>query len=390
MKGKAIKNPIIGPTIIKPINATIIIMTADSQGDLCLRCSSSSIQSKIVKFVPACPQMGANMVKIGNIEIGEFPLLLAPMEDVSDPPFRAVCKDGGADLMYTEFISSEGLIRDAAKSRQKLDIFEYERPMGIQLFGGNVDSMREAAEITTLANPDLIDINYGCPVKAVACKGAGAALLQDIPKMVRMTEEVVKATHLPVTVKTRLGWDDNTKNILEVAERLQDIGIKALAVHGRTRVQMYKGAADWTLIGKIKENPRMRIPIFGNGDIDSPQKALEYKNRYGVDGLMIGRAAIGYPWIFNEIKQYLKHGEIPPPPDMAERVRATRKHFDFSIRWKGDKLGVFEMRRHYSNYFKGLPDFKPFRTRLVEAPNYAEVCAILDEIVEHYSMAIAG
>lgn len=330
--------------------------------------------------------MGANMVKIGNIEIGEFPLLLAPMEDVSDPPFRAVCKDGGADLMYTEFISSEGLIRDAAKSRQKLDIFEYERPMGIQLFGGNVDSMREAAEITTLANPDLIDINYGCPVKAVACKGAGAALLQDIPKMVRMTEEVVKATHLPVTVKTRLGWDESTKNILEVAERLQDIGIKALSVHGRTRVQMYKGSADWTLIGKIKENPRIHIPIFGNGDIDSPQKALEYKNRYGVDGLMIGRAAIGYPWIFNEIKQYLKHGEIPPPPDMAERVRAARKHFDFSIRWKGDKLGVFEMRRHYSNYFKGLPDFKPYRTRLVEAPTDKEVYAILDEIVEHYSM----
>ncbi|HEY5824370.1 MAG TPA: tRNA dihydrouridine synthase DusB [Cyclobacteriaceae bacterium] len=326
------------------------------------------------------------MVKIGNIEIGEFPLLLAPMEDVSDPPFRAVCKDGGADLMYTEFISSEGLIRDAAKSRQKLDIFEYERPMGIQLFGGNVDSMREAAEITTLANPDLIDINYGCPVKAVACKGAGAALLQDIPKMVRMTEEVVKATHLPVTVKTRLGWDESTKNILEVAERLQDIGIKALSVHGRTRVQMYKGSADWTLIGKIKENPRIHIPIFGNGDIDSPQKALEYKNRYGVDGLMIGRAAIGYPWIFNEIKQYLKHGEIPPPPDMAERVRAARKHFDFSIRWKGDKLGVFEMRRHYSNYFKGLPDFKPYRTRLVEAPTDKEVYAILDEIVEHYSM----
>jgi tRNA-dihydrouridine synthase B len=333
--------------------------------------------------------MGANMVKIGNIEIGEFPLLLAPMEDVSDPPFRAVCKEGGADLMYTEFISSEGLIRDAAKSRQKLDIFEYERPIGIQLFGGNVDSMREAAEITSQANPDLIDINYGCPVKAVACKGAGAALLQDIPKMVRMTEEVVKSTHLPVTVKTRLGWDDNTKNILEVAERLQDIGIKALAVHGRTRVQMYKGTADWTLIGKIKENPRIHIPIFGNGDIDSPQKALEYKNRYGVDGIMIGRAAIGYPWIFNEIKHYIKHGVLPPPPDISERVRATRKHFDFSIRWKGDKLGVFEMRRHYSNYFKGFADFKPFRTRLVEAPTAHEVHEILDEIAGNYSMAVA-
>ena len=324
------------------------------------------------------------MVKIGKIELGEFPLLLAPMEDVSDPPFRAVCKEGGADLMYTEFISSEGLIRDAAKSRQKLDIFEYERPIGIQLFGGNVDSMREAAEIASAANPDLIDINYGCPVKAVACKGAGAALLQDIPKMVRMTEEVVKATSLPVTVKTRLGWDDNTKNIVEVAERLQDIGIKALTVHGRTRVQMYKGSADWTLIGKIKENPRMHIPVFGNGDIDSPQKALEYRNRYGIDGIMIGRAAIGAPWVFNQIKHYFKTGEMLLPPDMTERVNITRKHLDFSIRWKGDKLGIFEMRRHYTNYFKGTPDFKPFRTRLVEAPTYEEVNQILDEVIETF------
>jgi tRNA-dihydrouridine synthase B len=248
-----------------------------------------------------------------------------------------------------------------------------------------VDSMREAAEIASAVNPDLIDINYGCPVKAVACRGAGAALLQDIPKMVRMTDEVVRATHLPVTVKTRLGWDDNTRNIVEVAERLQDIGIQALTVHGRTRVQMYKGSADWTLIGKIKENPRMHIPIFGNGDIDSPQKAYEYKNQYGVDGVMIGRAAIGYPWIFNEVKHYLKHGERPLPPDMAERVRATRKHFDFSIRWKGDKLGVFEMRRHYSNYFKSLPDFKFYRMRLVEAPTADDVYSILDEIVENYS-----
>ncbi len=329
------------------------------------------------------------MVRIGNIELGEFPLLLAPMEDVSDPPFRAVCKEGGADLMYTEFISSEGLIRDAAKSRQKLDIFEYERPIGIQLFGGNVDSMREAAEIASAANPDLIDINYGCPVKAVACKGAGAALLQDVPKMVRMTEEVVKATHLPVTVKTRLGWDEKTKNIVEVAERLQDIGIKALTVHGRTRVQMYKGEADWTLIGKIKENPRMHIPIFGNGDIDSPQKAVEYRQRFGVDGVMIGRAAIGYPWIFNEVKEFIRTGVRLAPPDMAERVRTTRAHFDFSIRWKGDKLGVFEMRRHYSNYFKGIPDFKPFRTRLVEAPTAAEVHAILDEVLACYELANA-
>jgi nifR3 family TIM-barrel protein len=311
------------------------------------------------------------------------------MEDVSDPPFRAVCKEGGADLMYTEFISSEGLIRDAAKSRQKLDIFEYERPIGIQLFGGDIGNMVGSAEIATQANPDLIDINYGCPVKAVACRGAGAALLQDIPKMVKMTSEIVKCTHLPVTVKTRLGWDDSTKNVVDVAERLQDIGIKALTIHGRTRVQMYKGSADWTLIAEIKNNPRMQIPVFGNGDVDTAQKALEYKNRYGVDGIMIGRAAIGYPWIFNEIKHYIKHGERPLPPDMAERVRATKKHLEFSIRWKGDKLGVFEMRRHYTNYFKGIPDFKPFRTRLVEAPTESEVMNILNEVVETYSTAFA-
>ncbi len=324
------------------------------------------------------------MVKIGSISLGDFPLLLAPMEDVSDPPFRAVCKDGGADLMYTEFISSEGLIRDAAKSLQKLDIFEYERPIGIQLFGGHIDSMVESARIAARVNPDLIDINYGCPVKAVACKGAGAALLQDIPKMVRMTEEIVKCTNLPVTVKTRLGWDESTKNIVEVAERLQDIGIKALTVHGRTRVQMYKGSADWTLIAKIKENPRMHIPVFGNGDIDSPAKALEYKNRYGVDGIMIGRASIGYPWIFSEIKQFIKDRTIAPPPGIAERVRVARKHLDFSVKWKGDKVGIFEMRRHYANYFKGLPDFKPYRTRLVEAPDYQEVTSILDEIATSY------
>lgn len=328
------------------------------------------------------------MVKIGNIELGDFPLLLAPMEDVSDPPFRAVCKEGGADLMYTEFISSEGLIRDAAKSRQKLDIFEYERPIGIQLFGGDIGNMVESARIATEVNPDLIDINYGCPVKAVACRGAGAALLQDIPKMVQMTADIVKATHLPVTVKTRLGWDDNTKNVVEVAERLQDIGIKALTIHGRTRVQMYKGSADWTLIGKIKENPRMNIPVFGNGDIDSPEKALEYKNRYGIDGIMIGRAAIGSPWVFNEIKHYFKTGEHLPPPDMAKRVDTTRKHLEFSIRWKGDKLGIFEMRRHYTNYFKGLPDFKPYRMRMVEAPTADEVNQILDEVVEVYSQLV--
>lgn len=325
------------------------------------------------------------MVKIGNLEIADFPLLLAPMEDVSDPPFRVVCKEGGADLMYTEFISSEGLIRDAAKSRQKLDIFEYERPIGIQLFGGNVDSMREAAEIATQAQPDIIDINYGCPVKAVACKGAGAALLQDIPKMVRMTEEVVKCTRLPVTVKTRLGWDDRTKNILDVAERLQDVGIQALAVHGRTRAQLYKGPADWTLIGEIKNNPRIKIPIFGNGDIDSPQKALEYKNRYGVDGLMVGRAAIGYPWIFQEINHFLATGEFLAPPDLTERIRVTRKHLDFSIRWKGDKLGIFEMRRHYASYFRGLPDFRAYRALLVEALTVEDVHRILSDVEEQFS-----
>ncbi len=324
------------------------------------------------------------MAKIGNIDLGEFPLLLAPMEDVSDPPFRAVCKEGGADLMYTEFISSEGLIRHAAKSKQKLDIFEYERPIGIQLFGGDIGNMAESARIATEVNPDLIDINYGCPVKAVACRGAGAALLQDIPKMVKMTDEVVKETHLPVTVKTRLGWDEKTKNIVEVAERLQDIGIQALTVHGRTRVQMYKGESNWELIGKIKENPRIHIPIFGNGDIDSPEKAVDFKNQYGVDGVMIGRAAIGYPWIFREIKHFLSTGEKLPPPDLNERVSAVRKHLDFSIRWKGPKLGVFEMRRHYASYFKSLPNFKPFRTQLVEAPTAEGVHLILDEVERTY------
>jgi tRNA-dihydrouridine synthase B len=328
------------------------------------------------------------MVKIGNIELGDFPLLLAPMEDVSDPPFRAVCKANGADLMYTEFISSEGLIRDAAKSKQKLDIFEYERPIGIQLFGSDIQTMASCTEIATQVNPDLIDINYGCPVKQVACKGAGAALLQDIPKMVKMTEAVVKATHLPVTVKTRLGWDDSTKNILEVAERLQDIGIKALTVHGRTRVQMYKGSADWTLIAKIKENSRIQIPIFGNGDIDSPEKAYEYKNKYGVDGIMIGRASIGYPWIFREIKHYLQIQTLLAPPTLEERMEACKQHLDFSVRWKNEKLGILEMRRHYTNYFKGFENFKSFRLRLVEAPTQTDVHAILDEMLEYYSALV--
>jgi nifR3 family TIM-barrel protein len=328
------------------------------------------------------------MVKIKNIELGEFPLLLAPMEDVSDPPFRYVCKQNGADLMYTEFISSEGLIRDAAKSMMKLDIFEYERPIGIQLFGGDINSMREAALIAEQAKPDLIDINYGCPVKAVACKGAGAALLQDIPKMVKMTEEIVKAVKLPVTVKTRLGWDESTLNVTEVAERLQDIGIQALSVHGRTRKQMYKGPADWTLIGEIKNNSRIKIPIFGNGDVDSPAKAVEMKNRYGVDGVMIGRASIGYPWIFSEIKHFLQTGLIASQPSIEDRVSVCRMHLTKSIEWKGDRIGIFEMRRHYTNYFKGLDHFKDFRMRLVTADTVGEIEGILEEVGERYSIFV--
>jgi len=322
------------------------------------------------------------VAKIGTISLPDFPLLLAPMEDVSDPPFRAVCKANGADLMYTEFISSEGLIRAAAKSRQKLDVFDYERPIGIQIFGSDIESMRESAEISTVAGPDLIDINYGCPVKNVACKGAGAALLRDIPKMVAMTQAVVKATHLPVTVKTRLGWDDSTKNVMEVAERLQDIGCQALTIHGRTRVQMYKGEADWTLIQAVKNNPRIQIPIFGNGDIDSPEKALAYKNQYGVDGIMIGRAAIGYPWIFREVKHFMETGLLLPPPTLQERMEVCKMHFTKSLEWKGERLGIFEMRRHYTNYFRGLPHFKPYRMRLVQTENPQEVYDILDEIVE--------
>jgi tRNA-dihydrouridine synthase B len=320
------------------------------------------------------------MVKIGNIELGEFPLLLAPMEDVSDPPFRFVCKQNGVDMMYTEFISSEGLIRDAAKSRAKLDIFEYERPIGIQIFGSNIESMKEATEIATLANPDLIDINYGCPVKNVACRGAGASLLQDIDKMVKMTDAVVKATHLPVTVKTRLGWDDNTKNVVEVAERLQDVGIKALTIHGRTRAQMYKGHADWTLIREIKKNPRMSIPIFGNGDVDSPEKAMLWMKEYEVDGIMVGRAAIGYPWIFRELKHFYKTGEKLAPPTLQERVESCKTHFEKSIEWKGTKTGIFEMRRHYANYFKGLDNSKEYRMRLVSAGTVEEINSIFEEI----------
>ncbi|MCO6500548.1 MAG: tRNA dihydrouridine synthase DusB [Vicingus serpentipes] len=320
------------------------------------------------------------MVKIGNIELGEFPLLLAPMEDVSDPPFRALCKENGADLMYTEFISSEGLIRDAAKSVQKLDIFEYERPIGIQIFGSDIESMKKATEVTAQANPDIIDINYGCPVKKVACKGAGAGILQDIPKMVEMTEAIVKSTNLPVTVKTRLGWNDDTKYIVEVAERLQDVGIKAISIHGRTRKQMYKGAADWTLIGEVKNNPRMHIPVFGNGDIDTPEKALAMKNTYGVDGVMIGRASIGYPWIFNEIKHFLNTGEHLAPPTIQDRINAAQRHLEMSVKWKGETLGVLEMRRHYANYFRDIPHFKDHRMKLVTENKAEAVFETLDEI----------
>ena len=310
------------------------------------------------------------------------------MEDVSDPPFRAVCKQGGADLMYTEFISSEGLIRAAAKSRQKLDVFDYERPIGIQLFGSDVATMGECARLSTEAGPDLIDINYGCPVKQVACRGAAAALLRDIPKMVAMTAAVVQATHLPVTVKTRLGWDEDTKNVEEVAERLQDVGIEALTVHGRTRVQMYKGEADWRLIAAIKNNPRIKIPIFGNGDIDSAQKAVEYKNRYGVDGVMIGRAAIGYPWIFREVKHYAATGQLLAPPTVEERVQACRMHFEKSLEWKGPRAGVFEMRRHYAQYFRGLEGARQWRSRLVDTNDAQEIFAIMDEITAAEPMLV--
>lgn len=307
------------------------------------------------------------------------------MEDVSDPPFRALCKKHGADVMYTEFISSEGLIRDAAKSLRKLDIFEYERPVGIQIFGNDIEHMKEATEVTASANPDIIDINYGCPVKKVACKGSGAGILQDIPKMVKMTAEIVKSTHLPVTVKTRLGWDESSKYIVEVAERLQDVGIKAISIHGRTRQQMYKGEADWSLIGEIKNNARMHIPVFGNGDVTSPEIAVEKRQKYGVDGVMIGRAAIGYPWFFNEVKHFMKTGQHLAPPTVEQRVEACKEHLRMSLEWKGDNLGIVEMRRHYSNYFKGFHGIKDYRMRMVTTMDPAEIYATLDEVVSRYS-----
>ena len=324
------------------------------------------------------------MITIGNIQLPDFPLLLAPMEDVSDPPFRYVCKQHGADLMFSEFISSEGLIRDAIKSRQKLDFLEYERPFGIQIFGGDEEAMGLSARIVDTVQPDLVDINFGCPVKKVVCKGAGAAVLKDVAAMTRLTEAVVKGTSLPVTVKTRLGWDESSKNIVEVAERLQDVGIQALSIHGRTRAQLYKGEADWTLIAEVKANPRIRIPIFGNGDIDSPEKAKEYRKRYGVDGIMIGRAAIGYPWIFNEIKHYLRTGEHLPPPSIGQRVDAIREHLLRSVKWKGPVVGILEMRSHYTNYLKGFPHIKEFRNQLVQKKSVEEIEEILRQLQGRY------
>src|SRR5688572_24431409 len=325
------------------------------------------------------------MIKIGNIQLPDFPLLLAPMEDVSDPPFRAVCKDNGADLMFSEFISSEGLIRDAMKSKMKLDFSEEERPFGIQIFGGDEEAMAMSAKICETVNPDLVDINFGCPVKKVVSKGAGAGVLKDLDLMVRLTEAVVRSTSLPVTIKTRLGWDDQSKNIEEVAERLQDVGIKAIAIHGRTRAQLYKGEADWTLIAAVKNNPRITIPVFGNGDIDSPEKAVEYSNRYGVDGIMVGRAAIGYPWIFNEIKHFLATGEHLPPPSIIQRIDVIRKHLHRSVEWKGLVPGINEMRRHYTNYLRGLPNIREYRLKLVTVKSVEEIDEVLDEIIKVYS-----
>ena len=320
------------------------------------------------------------MAKIGNIELGEFPLLLAPMEDVSDPPFRALCKENGADVVYTEFISSEGLIRDAAKSVQKLDIYEKERPVGIQIFGSNIESMLRSVEIVEATKPDIIDINFGCPVKKVVCKGAGAGILKDIPLMVELTKAMVEHTHLPVTVKTRLGWDHDSIKIVEVAERLQDVGCAAISIHGRTRAQMYKGDADWKPIAAVKNNPRMHIPVFGNGDVNTPERAVEMRDEYGLDGAMIGRASIGNPWFFDQVKHFFKTGEHMPTPTILQRVEAARRHLQMSIDWKGETLGVLETRRHYTNYFKGIPHFKEYRIRLVTSNASEEVFATLADV----------
>ena len=326
------------------------------------------------------------MVKIGDIELSSFPLLLAPMEDVSDPPFRALCKEGGADVVYTEFISSEGLIRDAVKSVKKLDIFEKERPVGIQIFGSNLDSMLRSVEIVEATNPDIIDINFGCPVKKVVCKGAGAGILKDIPMMVKLTEAMVKHTSFPITVKTRLGWDHDSIKIVEVAERLQDVGCAAISIHGRTRAQMYKGNADWNLIAKVKNNSRMHIPVFGNGDVNSPERAMEMRDEYGLDGAMIGRASIGNPWFFNQVKHFMKTGIHMPSPTIEERVEVARRHLEMSVAWKGEVLGVLETRRHYTNYFKGYENFKPYRTRMVTSNHSHEVYDVLNEVLENFAV----
>lgn len=320
------------------------------------------------------------MVKIKDIALGEFPLLLAPMEDVSDPPFRKLCKSYGADVVYTEFISSEGLIRTAKKSLEKLDIYEEERPVGIQIFGHDLDAMLRTVEIVSASNPDFIDINYGCPVKKVVNKGAGAAILKDIPKMVKLSEAMVKHTHLPITVKTRLGWDHDSIHIIEVAERLQDVGVAAIAIHGRTRSQMYKGNAIWEPIADVKNNPRMHIPVFANGDINTPEKAKSIRDNYGLDGAMIGRASIGNPWFFREVKHYLKTGEILSEPSLNERIQVARKHVEMAMQWNGEKLGLLETRRHYSNYFKGIPHFKDFKLKLLTAPTPEELWRVFEEI----------
>ena len=325
------------------------------------------------------------MAKIGNIDVGDFPLLLAPMEDVSDPPFRALCKEQGADVVYTEFISSEGLIRDAAKSTMKLDIYEKERPVGIQIFGANLESMLQSVEIVEKSNPDIIDINFGCPVKKVVSKGAGAGILKDIDLMVSLTEAMVKHTNIPITVKTRLGWDHDSIRIVEVAERLQDVGCQAIAIHGRTRAQMYKGSADWKPIAEVKNNQRMHIPVFGNGDVDTPERAVEMRDDFGLDGAMIGRASIGYPWFFREVKHFFKTGEHLDPPTMKERLDAARRHLQMSIDWKGEKLGVFETRRHYTNYFKGIPHFKEYRMKMVTSDDAADVFAAFDEVERDFA-----
>tara|TARA_B100001142_G_scaffold172111_1_gene171632 strand:+ start:4150 stop:5127 length:978 start_codon:yes stop_codon:yes gene_type:complete len=325
------------------------------------------------------------MAKIADIELGNFPLLLAPMEDVSDPPFRALCKENGADVVYTEFISSEGLIRDAAKSVIKLDIYEKERPVGIQIFGAKLDSMLKAVDIVERSNPDIIDINFGCPVKKVVSKGAGAGILKDICLMESLTKAIVERTSLPVTVKTRLGWDHNSIKIIEVAERLQDIGCKAIAIHGRTRAQMYKGDADWSYIEKVKNNPRMHIPVFANGDINTPEKAMFIRDSLGLDGAMIGRASIGNPWFFDEIKHYFKTGEQRPEVSIKQRAAVAKRHLEMAVAWKGERLGVYETRRHYSNYFKGIENFKPYRQSLVTAEESKEVFNILDSIAQKFS-----